>query len=207
MDNEVRDPVLWEGRTGCPPKPLCVGVVIAEQGFRKPAIGPRAGHQDSGADLFALDGQELFGVRPQEDRRPSPAEFPAPTVTEPDGGQHFYGGGIRAGVAYLNLPEEILWAVFGPSYGHSKVPVAVEDPCVDEFVLRLLAVAPSILRNQIFTWERSLRVVVAPLHPARRRRCVEVPPTFLDILAVVALRVGEPKGPFLQGRVVPVPEG
>ena len=96
---------------------------------------------------------------------------------------------------------------FGPSYGHRKVPVAVEDPCVDEFVLRLLAVAPSILRNQFLVWERSLRVVVAPLHPARRRRCVEVPPTFLDILAVLALRVGEPKGPFLQDRVVPVPEG
>ncbi len=49
--------------------------------------------------------------------------------------------------------------------------------------------------------------MVAPLHPGRGRGGVQVPPTFLYVLAVVALRVGQPKGPFFHNGVAAVPQG
>src|SRR6478609_302349 len=52
-----------------------------------------------------------------------------------------------------------------------------------------------------------LRVVVPPPQPCLAGQRVEVPPVLLDVLAVVALRTGQPEHPLLQDRVDPVPQG
>ena len=52
-----------------------------------------------------------------------------------------------------------------------------------------------------------LRIVIAPAQPGAARESVEVPPVLLDVLAVIALAVGEPEHPLLEDRIAPVPQG
>ena len=51
-----------------------------------------------------------------------------------------------------------------------------------------------------------LRVLVQVLHVRVRRRAVEVEVVLLDVLAVVALAVGQPEGTLLEDRVLAVPQ-
>src|SRR5438093_1184368 len=54
--------------------------------------------------------------------------------------------------------------------------------------------------------ERLLRIVETPPVPRVAGKGVQVPPVLLHVLAVVALRTGEPERPLLQDRVAPVPQ-
>ncbi len=55
--------------------------------------------------------------------------------------------------------------------------------------------------DELLVRERRLRVVVAPAQQRVARQPLEVPPVLLDVLAVVALRPGQPEHPLLQDRV------
>src|SRR6202020_1358424 len=87
------------------------------------------------------------------------------------------------------------------------VPVVRERPGVQQLVFRLLAVPGRVHVDQVLVRERTLRVVVTPPVPRVARDGVQVPPVLLDVLAVVALRPGQPEGPLLQDRIAPVPQG
>ena len=54
--------------------------------------------------------------------------------------------------------------------------------------------------------KRALRILVLALQVRVRRRAVEVEPVLLDVLAVVALAVGEAEHPLLEDRVGAVPQ-
>ena len=54
--------------------------------------------------------------------------------------------------------------------------------------------------------KRRLGVVVAPAEPRAAGQRVEVPPVLLDVLAVVALAVGQPEHPLLEDGVAAVPQ-
>ena len=86
------------------------------------------------------------------------------------------------------------------------VPVVVEDPGVEELVLRAAPVPARVLQPELVIGERGLRIVVAPPVPGVAGQRVQVPPVFLDVLAVVALGAGEAEQPFLEEGVAPVPQ-
>ena len=86
------------------------------------------------------------------------------------------------------------------------VAVVVEDARVQQLVLRLQLGAPAVLFDQVFVGEGRLRVVVAPAQPGAAGQRVQVPPVLLDVLAVVALAVGQPEHPLLEDRVAAVPQ-
>ena len=61
--------------------------------------------------------------------------------------------------------------------------------------------------DQVGVGERRLRILVEVLHVRVGRRAVEVEVVLLDVLAVVALAVGQAEQPLLEDRVLAVPEG
>ena len=87
-----------------------------------------------------------------------------------------------------------------------EVAVLVEDPGVEQLVLHLLLAAAAVGRDQVLVRERALRILVLAAQVGVRRRAVEVEPVLLDVLAVVALAVGEAEHPLLEDRVGAVPE-
>ena len=60
--------------------------------------------------------------------------------------------------------------------------------------------------DEVGVRERRLRVLVEVLHVRVRRRAVEVEVVLLDVLAVVALAVGQAEQPLLEDRVLAVPQ-
>jgi hypothetical protein len=100
--------------------------------------------------------------------------------------------------------------VFGSGLGvlhfHVEVPVAVEDPSVDQLVLGIELSPPSVRLGQIGVRIGGLRILVEHPQVGRRRRRVEVVVALLDVLAVVALGVGEAEHPLLEDRILSVPE-
>ena len=65
---------------------------------------------------------------------------------------------------------------------------------------------PRLVVDQVVIGIGRLRVLVQILHVRVRRRAVEVEVVLLDVLAVVALAVGQPEQPLLEDRVAAVPQ-
>src|SRR5262249_49808620 len=65
---------------------------------------------------------------------------------------------------------------------------------------------PPVLLGEMLIGEGGLRVLVQALQVRRRRRRVEVPVQFLDVLAVVALAVGQAEEALFQDGVLTVPQ-
>jgi hypothetical protein len=89
---------------------------------------------------------------------------------------------------------------------HVEVPIVVENPRVEQLILRLCAAAAAARIDQIGVRVGSLRILVQVLHVRVRRRAVEVEVILLDVFAVVAFAVREPEQPFLEDRVFPIPQ-
>src|ERR1022692_2828553 len=79
-------------------------------------------------------------------------------------------------------------------------------PGVDQLIFRLEPAAGCVLADQFFVRERGLRIVIAPPVPRVAGQRVQVPPVFLDVLAVIALRSGQAERALLQDRVGAVPQ-
>ena len=88
-----------------------------------------------------------------------------------------------------------------------EVAVVVEDAGVEQLVLRLVLAAAPVLLDQPRVGKRALRVLVEHLQVGVRRRGVEVVVELLDVLAVVALAVGQAEEALLEDRVLAVPQG
>ena len=67
--------------------------------------------------------------------------------------------------------------------------------------------AAAVVLDEVGVGEGRLRVLVEVLHVRVRRRGVEVEVVLLDVLAVVALAVGQAEQPLLEDRVLAVPQG
>ena len=61
--------------------------------------------------------------------------------------------------------------------------------------------------DEVGVGERRLRILVEVLHVRVGRRAVEVEVVLLDVLAVIALAVGQAEQPLLEDRVLAVPQG
>src|SRR3954453_5186770 len=92
--------------------------------------------------------------------------------------------------------------------GHLDRPITVlvEHARVQQFELRVVEPAPTVLPAQRLVRERRLWVVVAPTQPRMAGQRVEVPPVLLGILAVIALGARQSEDPFLQDGVAAIPQ-
>ena len=110
-----------------------------------------------------------------------------------------------AGVARSQLDEEVVRRDLRVVDGDVPEP-GVEHARVGELVLRVERRSAPVLLDEVVIGECLLRVEVAPAHPGVRRRRVDVPPVFLGILAVIALRAGQAEDPLLEDGIDAVPE-
>ncbi len=183
-----------------------VGVVVAEQELWSSPVGRIAYVQGVGTQVrMGREDRPTVGRGAQV--RPHAIAIPRPGVATPQGGQHVEGRPRWAGVAYDYPHQDVVRLILCVVDLHDPVAVVIEDTRVDQFVLGLGARAAGILRDQLLVREATLGVVVAPAQPGGAGQGVQVPPALLDILAVVALAVGQPEHPLLEDRVLAIPQG
>src|SRR5262249_44435465 len=95
----------------------------------------------------------------------------------------------------------------GVLHEHVEVAILVEDARVEELVLELVAAAPPVRLHQVGVGIARVLVLVEELQERVGRRVVEAEVVLLDVFAVVSFAVCEPEEPFLQNRVLAVPQG
>ena len=130
-----------------------------------------------------------------------------PVVAEPQRRQQMQIGRVRSPVDRGDAHEDVFGRALGVLDEHVEIAVVVEDAGVEELVLHLVAGAPAVRLHQVAVGIGRLRVLVEVLHVRVRRRAVEVEVVLLDVLAVVALAVGQAEQPLLEDRVLAVPQG
>ncbi len=133
-------------------------------------------------------------------------DTPGPGVAEPQVWKHVQGRCLRPLVGDPDLEVEVGGISLGVGRLDLPVAVLVEDSGVEELVLGLAAVPTAVLGDEVVVGEGALGVVVAPLQVGVAGSGIEIPPVLLGVLAVVALRTGEPEDPLLEDRVLAVPE-
>ena len=139
--------------------------------------------------------------------RPVGGAVPGPQVAEPERRQDVELGRLGAAVVDADPDEDVLGRLLGILDEHVQVAILIEDARVEQLVLELVpAPAPAGL-DQVGVGERRLRVLVEVLHVRVGRRAVEVEVVLLDVLAVIALAVGQAEEALLEDRVLAVPQG
>ena len=131
---------------------------------------------------------------------------PRPRVAKPQRRQQVQRRRVRAAVVRRDEHQDVVVGALGVLHDHVEVAVLVEDAGVQQLVLHLLLAAPGVRGHQVPVGERPLRILVLALQVRVRRRAVQVEPVLLDVLAVVALPVGEAEHPLLEDRVGAVPQ-
>ena len=133
--------------------------------------------------------------------------MPGPLVAEPERRQDVQLGRLRAAVVDGDLDQDVFGRLLGIFHEHVEVAVLVEHARVEQFVLHLVPAAAAAGLDKVGVRERRLRILVEVLHVRMGRRAVEVEVVLLDVLAVIALAVGQPEQAFLEDRVLAVPQG
>ena len=116
-------------------------------------------------------------------------------------------GVVGPAVVGRDLHQQVVRRRLGVLDEDVEVAVVVEDAGVEQLELRLTAAAAAVLLDELGVGKRALRILVEHLQVGVRRRGVEVVVKLLDVLAVVALAVGQAEEAFLEDGIVAVPEG
>ncbi len=179
--------------------PVGVGLVLAEQ--------------QAGTAVADQDPRPEEGVALLHDRsvhRPQPGlavvAAPGPGVAQPQRRHDVQRRGGRAQIAGGDPDAEVLGVGLG-HVGGDLPDAGVEDPGVEQLVLRIEPGAAVVHLYQLPVGERGLWIQIAPPHPRVGRRRVEEKPVLLGVLPVVALGAVETERPLLHDRVEPVPHG
>ena len=138
-------------------------------------------------------------------RRASAPVAPRPGVAEPQRRQQAQGAPSGPRLCTVTRSSTSSGAGLGVLDDHVEVAVVGEDAGVEQLVLELAPAARAVRRDQVVVRELALRVLVEHPHVRVRRRAVEVEVVLLDVLAVVALGVGQAEEPLLEDRVRAVP--
>lgn len=171
------------------------------------------GEQDGGVGVDVQPARAEFlvigadGVLGLVQARYGGGAGPGPGVPEPEGRQQVEGGFVGAPVVRGDLDQHVLGAVFGVFDEDVEVAVLVEDAGVEQLVLEFAAAAGPVGVDEVGVGELALRVLVQVLHVRVGGCAVEVEVVLLDVLAVVALGVGQAEHPFLEDGVPAVPQG
>ena len=115
-------------------------------------------------------------------------------------------GLVRAPVVHGDLDQQVLRRRLGVLDEHVEIAVLVEDAGVQQLVLEIVAAPRPAGRQEVAVRVLRLRVLVEELQVRMGGRAVEVEVVLLDVLAVVALGVGQAEQPLLQQRVTAVPQ-
>lgn len=86
-----------------------------------------------------------------------------------------------------------------------KEAVVVEDPAVEELILLVVSAPPGVLLDQVGVGKGTLRVEIPGPKECRRRDGVFVEVELFDVLAVIALRVGQTEESLFEDRIALVP--
>ncbi len=131
---------------------------------------------------------------------------PGPGIAEPQRGQQMQRGALRAAVGRRDTDQKVVRRGLGILDRDVEVSPFLENARVFQLELRLVAAAPAIFLEQPVVRKGRLRILIKRLQISVRGRGIQVVVTLLDVLAVIALWAAQPKQPFLQDGVVPVPE-
>ncbi len=179
-------------RVGRTPQPFVVRLVLGEEQFRRAVARERVV-----AEFWM--GRDHRSASLTQDRL-RVVISPRPGVPEPQRRQQVQPGGLGAAIVDRHPDEDVVRPGLGVFDEHVEVPVIVEDPRVDQFVLEFLPRAPLVRLHEVPVGVLPLRVLVDLLHVRVGGRRVDVEVVLLDVLAVVSLAVGEPEHPLLQDR-------
>ncbi len=116
------------------------------------------------------------------------------------------GCGLLAPVVGGDLHQDVVRVGLGVFDIDVEIAVIVEHASVGQFEFRHLPGPAPVLLRQAFVRKRTLRIFVKHLQVGVGRGGVQVVVEFLHILAVVGFAVGEPEQPFLEDRVLSVPQ-
>src|SRR5213080_3895359 len=130
---------------------------------------------------------------------------PAPDVAEPDLRQHMDGGLLGAAIVHGETHENVVRVRLGVV--DVEVFVVVENPGVDQLELhRRRTAPPRVLLEEPFIRIRCLRQLVEHARVGVAGYRIEIVVELLDVLAVIALGIGEAKQPLFQDRIAAVPQ-
>ena len=200
----VVDPILdVRGPVGDPEDALGVGLVLGEQERDIPVAV-----QEELAQFGMIRGDASAGREPFRlpERRPIAAHQPGPQVAKPERRQDMKSGRLGAAIVDRELDEDVLGRFLRILDEHVEVAVLVEDPGIDQLILELASAPAPVPFHEVGIRERRLGILVQILHIRVRRRAIQVEVVLLDVLAVIALAVGEPEQSLLEDRVRAVPE-
>ena len=141
------------------------------------------------------------------DPRPLLPGLPGPGVAEPELRHEMELGGLGPPVQRRDDGVDVVGIRLGVLDRDVEEPAVLEDPGLRDLVFRPVAPARQVLAHQRLVGERRLRVAVELLEVGVARDRVEVVVDLLDVLAVVALLIGQAEQAFLEDAVAPVPQG
>ena len=168
-----------------------VGLVVGENPLRL-AFGLKAIIAQLGgmcAESLAIGQKTNLGLRGRGD-------FPCPCVAEPERGQDCQRCCIGSAIDDSQPDRHVVRRRFGVFEEHIEVATLIENAGIDEFVFLFQTRAASIFLDEVLIGKFLLRVFVEAAHEGMRGRVREVVVVVLDVLTVVALRVGEPERAF-----------
>ena len=195
-------PSLGKRVVGSPPNTrAAVRLVVAEQQVRL-----RGGVQVEVAEQVILGPDDRVRRVDPGDPRLRLAVAPGPGVAEPQRRQHLQHGRLGRAVVHGDAAEDVLRGRLRVLHLDVEVVPGVEDTGVDQLVLELLARPFPVDRDQVVVGKLGLRVLVQVALVAVGRDVVDVEVVLLDVLAVVALGVGQAEQPLLEDRVPLVPQ-
>ena len=113
---------------------------------------------------------------------------------------------FRPTVVNRDLNQHMFRRLLGVLDEHVEITVVVKYARVEQFVFEFVASALAIRVDKLRVGKRRLRILVQIFHVRVGRRAVQVEIVFLDVFSVVAFVVGQPKQPFLENRIVAVPQ-
>ena len=132
---------------------------------------------------------------------------PGPGIAKPERRQHVQRCRLRPPVVDGDPDQDVLGRFLGVFHEDVEVAILVEDAGVEQFVLKVLGAARAVGLDQIVVGIGRLRIFVEVLHVGVGRRVVQVEIVLLDILAVVALAIGQAEETLLENRIGAVPQG
>ena len=131
---------------------------------------------------------------------------PRPSVAEPERREKVKFGRLWPHVARGDANADIVGRGLGVVRGDLPIPVAVEYSGVEKLEFGIVPRTARVLLPQASIRKLGLRIVIAPAEPGGGRGRVEIPPVFLGVLAMIALRPAETEDSLLQDGIASVPE-
>ena len=200
-DHEAMNGIFYIGRAiRYPSQALEVRLVLGEQqlgiAFARQYELPQIGVDDA----YRRDPGDSL------EQRLLPPIRPRPRVAEPERGEHVERPLAIAPVVQGDAHQDVMRGRLCVLDERVEVAIALEDARVDELVLHVALAASAVLAHEIVVGIGLLRILVEVLHVGVGGRAVEVVVVLLDVLAVVALAIGEAEETLLDDRVAPVPQ-